>query len=191
MTWCRATLLPASPPPCQPLAGGTHRDLSTLGKWQLRIGEWLGVGMSLGEPTLAQRKKKALPELQCHPATCPRTVKHPFITYPSPCQPDTPGLWLLGSCGAPGPTSWLKGRGANPALSCPQLPCAHRGPWGTSPQFLTVIPGRHFDGEEGLFTPGGRRTGKGGGPEQGPLWSCAQSPTPGSAQQHVQYGSLP
>lgn len=173
------------PTPCwrDPQGPLSPREMATQG-----AGEWLGVGMSLGEPTLTLGKRKALPKLQGHPATCPGTTKHLFITYPSPCQSDIPGIWLLGNRGAPGPAAQLKGKGANSAPSCPQPPCAHRGSWGASPQFLTVAPGRHFDEEErqGLLTRGGRRTGKGGGPEQGPLWSYAQSPTPGSAQQHVQ-----
>lgn len=100
---------------------------------------------------------------------------------PTPAHDNlTPQICCLGNRGAPGPAPWLKGRGANPALSCAQLPCACRNSWGASPQFLTVTPGRHFDGEEGqgLLTPRGRRAGKGGGPEQGPLWSYAQLPSP-------------
>lgn len=97
--------------------------------------------MAQGEPTLSLGKRKALPKLQCHPATCPGTAKHPFIIHPSPCQPDIPGIWLLGSPGAPGPAPWLKGRGANPALSCPQLPCAHRGSWGALCSWLLLQGG--------------------------------------------------
>lgn len=59
-------------------------------------GECLGVGMSLGEPTLTLGKRKALPKLQCYPATCPGTAKHPFITHPSPCQPASQGCGSLG-----------------------------------------------------------------------------------------------
>lgn len=59
-------------------------------------GEWLGVGMSLGEPTLTLGKRKALPKLQGHPATCPGTTKHLFITYPSPCDLTSQGFGSLG-----------------------------------------------------------------------------------------------
>lgn len=70
----------------------------------------------------------------CHlPWHCRASLHH----LPQPRPLCHPRMWLLRNQGAPGPAARLKGRGANPALSCPQLPCAHRGSWGASPQLLS------------------------------------------------------
>lgn len=182
---------PASPHASPLLQGPTvAQGAPKPGEQATRVaGERLsgGWGVSRGELTLTLQKRKALPKLQWHPATCTHPpqdsdVSLHHLPLPTPTQHsgDTAPWGSHGALerAAKWGSTWLKGRGANPALSCPQPPCAHYGPWGASSQLtLTVTPGRHFAGEEGPrpLAPGESRTGKGGGPGQGPLRSCVQS----------------
>lgn len=84
---------------------------------------------------------KGTVEVSLHHLPLPTPIRHPE---------DTATVVVPQREQQSGGSTWLKGRGANPALSCPQVPCTYYGPWGASPQLtLTVTQGRHFAGEEG------------------------------------------
>lgn len=103
------------------------------------VGEGLGVEGSLGELILTLQKRKALPRLHWHHSTCTHLRGVPPSPTPAHPDPTFRGYSPLGDNKASQEGALLQG--ANPALSCPQLPCAHSGPWGASPPLRLSLQG--------------------------------------------------